>query len=96
MGDKRKAYEERLDAQLKEWSAQMALFKAKAGRTKAEMKIEYEKAVESLQQKHDEAGIKLRELKASGDEAWEDVKAGLEKAWTEVKTAFHEATSKFK
>ncbi len=28
--DKRKRYEEKLDAQLEEWSAQMALLKAKA------------------------------------------------------------------
>jgi hypothetical protein len=30
MNDKRKVYEEKLDAQLKEWSAQLALLKAKA------------------------------------------------------------------
>jgi len=96
MGDQRKAYEEKHDAQLKEWNAQIALLKAKAEKMTAEMKIEYYKAIESLQHKQGEAGIKLRELKASGDEAWEDMKAGLEKAWTEVKTAFHEATSKFK
>jgi len=31
MTDKRKAYEEKLDAQLKEWNAQIALLKAKGG-----------------------------------------------------------------
>ena len=34
MTDKRKTYEEKLDAQLKEWSAEIALFKAKADKTK--------------------------------------------------------------
>ena len=96
MGDQRKAYEEKLDAQLKEWNAQMVLFKAKAEKMTADMKVEYYKAMESLQHKQGEAGVKLRELKASGDEAWEDMKTGLEKAWAEVKTAFHEAASKFK
>ena len=96
MKDKRKAYEEKLDAQMEEWNAQIALLKAKADKAKAEAKIEYYKTIENLQQRQDEASAKLHELKAAGDEAWEDLKTGAEKAWAEVKTAFHEAVSKFK
>ena len=96
MKDKRKAYEEKLDAQLKEWSAQIALLKAKADNAKADAKIEYYKTIEALQHKQDEAGTKLHELKNAGDEAWEDLKTGAEKAWEEVKTAFQSAVSKFK
>lgn len=94
--DKRKAYEEKLDAQLEEWNAQIALLKARADKAKAEAKIEYYKTIEALQRKQDEAGAKLRELKTAGDEAWEDIKTGSEKAWDEVKAAFHIAASKFK
>ena len=96
MKDKRKAYEEKLDAQLEEWNAQIALLKAKAAKAKAEAKIEYNKTIEALQHRQDEARAKLHELKTSGDEAWEDLKTGAEKAWAEVKTAFHDAISKFK
>ena len=96
MMEKRKAYEEKLDAQLKEWSAQIALFKARADKAKAEVKIEYYKTIEALQHKQDEAGKKLHELKTAGDEAWEDLKTGAEKAWAEVKATFHSAASKFK
>ena len=96
MKDKRKAYEEKLDAQLDEWKAQIDLLKARAGKGKAEAKIEYYKTIEALQQKQDEAATKLHELKTSGDEAWENLKTGAEKAWDEVKAAFHSAASKFK
>ncbi|MHB8882816.1 MAG: sll1863 family stress response protein [Thermodesulfovibrionales bacterium] len=96
MTDKRKAYEEKLDAQIEEWNAQIALFKARADKAKAEAKIEYYKTIEALQQKQNEARAKLQELKTAGDEAWEDLKTGAEKAWDEVKTAFHSASSKFK
>jgi hypothetical protein len=96
MKEKRKAYEEKFDAQLDEWNAQIALLKARADKAKAEAKIEYYKTIETLQHRQDEAGTKLHELKTAGDEAWEDLKTGAEKAWAEVKTAFHEATSKFK
>ena len=96
MKDKRKAYEEKLDAQLKEWSAQIALLKAKADKARADVKIDYQKTIDTLQRKQDEAGTKLHELKTASDEVWEDLKTGAEKAWAEVKTAFHDAMSRFK
>ena len=96
MMEKRKAYEEKLDAQLKEWKAQIALLKARADKGKAEVKIEYYKTIEALQHKQDEAGKKLHQLKTAGDEAWEGLKTGAEKAWDEIKAAFHDAASKFK
>ncbi len=94
--DKRRAYEEKLDAQLKEWNAQFALLRAKADNAKAEAKIEYYKIIDALQHKQDEVTTKLQELKTTGDEAWEELKAGTEKAWAEVKTALDSAVSKFK
>ena len=96
MNDKRKAYEEKIDAQLEEWNAQIALFKAKADKGKAEAKMEYYKTIEALQHRQDEARTKLHELKTAGDETWEDLKTGAEKAWAEVKAALHSAASKFK
>ena len=96
MTDKRKAYEERLDAQLKEWSAEIALFKAKAEKAKAEVRIEYYKTIETLQGKQDAARKKLQELRSAGDDAWEDLKTGAENVWAEVKTAFNSAATRFK
>jgi uncharacterized coiled-coil DUF342 family protein len=96
MTDKRRAYEEKLEAQMREWNAQIDLLKAKADTAKAEAKVEYYARIEALQQKRDKARAKLQELKAAGDEAWEELKAGAEKAWAEVKSAIHDATSKFK
>ncbi|MDD2390285.1 MAG: coiled coil domain-containing protein [Desulfobacterales bacterium] len=96
MKDKRKAYEEKIDAQLKEWNSQIALLKAKAENAKADAKIDYYKAIDALEEKQNKARTKLQELKTSGDEAWEVVKAGAEKVWSEVKAAYHNAASRFK
>jgi hypothetical protein len=96
MNEKRKAYEEKLDAQLKEWNAQIDLLKAKAENNQADAKIYYYKRIGALEQKRNGAKMKLRELKSAGDEAWEELKTGAEKAWAEAKTAFHDAVSKFK
>lgn len=96
MTDKRKAFEEKFDAQLAEWNAQIALLKAKADTARAEAKVEYYAKIEALQHQRDMVRTKQQELKAAGDEAWEELKIGAEKAWGEVKTAFHDAAAKFK
>lgn len=96
MMDKRKAYEEKLAAQLEEWNAMVALLKAKADKATATAKIEYFEITEALQRKHDEAKTKLQELRAASDDVWEELKTGAEKAWDDVQTAFHNAASKFK
>ncbi len=95
MSDKRKAYEEKLDTQLNEWDAEIALLKAKAENAKSDAKIDYYKTIETLEHKQDKAKTKFQELKTSGDEAWEAIKGGMEKTWVEVKAAYHDAVSKF-
>ncbi len=96
MNDKRKAYEDKLDAQLKEWSTQLALLKAKADNAKADMKIHYYETIDTLQRRHDEVRKRLQELRAASDTAWGDLKTGVEKAWADVKTAYQDAMSRFK
>jgi hypothetical protein len=96
MDNRRKAYEEKIEAQLKEWNAQIDLFKAKADRAKAEAKIDFYKTIDILQGKEEEARAKLKELKTAGDAAWEDVKKGVDKAWAEIKSAYKDAASRFK
>lgn len=96
MTNKRKAYEEKLDAQVKEWSAEIALLKAKAENAQADVKVECVTKIDALQQKSDIAKAKLHELKGAGDETWEDLKTGVQKAWKEVNNAFHDIAAKFK
>lgn len=95
MSKKRQAYEEKFDAQLKEWNAEIALLSAKADKTKAEAKIEYYEMIETLQGQHKEAKAKLLEIRAASEDAWEDLKEGAEKAWDEIKTSFNHANSRF-
>jgi hypothetical protein len=96
MNDKRKAYEEKLDAQIKEWSAQINLLKAKATNATADMKIDYNETIDVLQRRQEEVKKQLKELQAAGDAAWEDLKIGLEKAWFEVRVAYQDAMLRFK
>jgi len=95
MADKRKVYEAKFDAQLKEWNAEITLFNAKADKAKAEAKIEYYKMIETLQGKQDTARMKLQELRTAGDDVWEDIRAGAENVWSDVMTAFQSAAERF-
>jgi len=96
MENKRRAYEEKLDAQLAELAAQIRLFKAKAATSKAEAKVEYYRAIDALQLKQSEASAKLRQMKSAGNEAWDDFKSGAEKAWEDMMKAYDDARSRFK
>jgi predicted nucleic acid-binding Zn-ribbon protein len=83
--DRRKAYEEKIDTQKDEGNAMMV----------AKTKSEYNKAIETLQHRQNEAETKLYELKSIGHETWEDLKTDARKTWDEAKAAFHRAASKF-
>ena len=96
MKDKRKAYEEKIDAQLKEWNTEIALLNAKADKAKAEAKVEYYKMIETLQGMQDKARMKLQEIRTTGDDVWDDLKTSAENVWAEVNSAFQSAATKFK
>ena len=84
----RKAYEDRLDAQLAEWTANLADFKAKAKVASVDGMIKVDETLEALKQRHAEAAVHLHNLKATGDDTWLQVKAGTDKAWRELKAMF--------
>ena len=90
----RKAYESKLDAQLAQWSADLDVLKAKAKRAEVDAKVAYDKSIDAMQRKHDEASKHLRDLKTASDDAWESVKTGTEKVWVEVKALFQGSTRK--
>jgi hypothetical protein len=95
MNEKRKAFYAAVDAQLDAWGAQIEHLKLRASAAKAEFLDEHTQTIEALQQRHAEAMVRLRELRASGDEAWDDLGAGLSRILAEGKTACHAAMSRF-
>ena len=65
----REAYREKLEAQMREWSAKIDLLKAKADQAEAEAKIEYSKRIEDLRQRKEALQTQLAELKNAGKPA---------------------------
>lgn len=91
-----KEYKEKLDAQLKEWSAQVNLLEARIDSFTADMKIMRAEEIQALRAKQHAASEKLKELgKATGD-AWEQVRVTADKMWDDLKKGLSDAQSKFK
>ena len=95
MGAK-KAYQDKMDAQIREWRAKIDVLKAKADKLEAGQRAKYYERIESLRHKQKAASAKLDELRHASEGAWEDVKTGMEMAWEDMKLAIEEAGKKFK
>ena len=92
----KEAYRQKLEAQMREWSAKIDVLKAKADQAEADAKIEYQNRIEDLRQKKEALQAKLSELQNASDAAWKDIKAGTERAAADLKDALQSALSKFK
>ncbi|MGB7932308.1 MAG: coiled coil domain-containing protein [Gammaproteobacteria bacterium] len=90
------AYQDKMDARLREWQAKIDALKARADQAEAEQKIQYYEEIETLRTKQQKVKQKLEELRSAGASAWQEVKAGVEVAWTDLEDAVQRATDKFK
>jgi hypothetical protein len=89
------AYQEKMEAQLREWAAKIDALKAKADRERADSKLAYYEQIEVLRQKQVDAQQKLDRLKRTGEAAWDELKQGIDHAWNDLKEAVGTATKKF-
>lgn len=92
----KEAYEQKLQAKLDEWSADIDKLKAKADSAEADLQLEYYKQIEELRSMQETAADKLIELKDAGDDTWEDIKAGVESTWDSLGNALNSFASRFK
>jgi uncharacterized coiled-coil DUF342 family protein len=91
-------YVQKLHAKLDEWSAEIDKLKAKADEVEADSRVEYQKQIQNLKQRRQEAEKKMAELRSSGEGAgaWQDLKAGAQQAWDSMEAALKSARTKFK
>ena len=90
------AYLAKVEAELKEWDAEIMQHEAKAERAQAQIQIQYYEQLAALRTKHTTAGEKLHELKQASGSAWESVKLGVESAWHELRSGLTSIAAKFK
>jgi len=86
---------ERFEAQLAEWTASIAQYRACAKRAEAEVRMEYDEITEELQRRRNEAGAQVLRLKASPDALWDELKSDLDRSWKGIRIAFQKAAIRF-
>jgi len=92
----RDAYIEKFKSQLDQWNAKIDPLEAKAREAGADAKIEYQRQLDELRARRDEAQAKLDQVRNASGEAWEDIKQGADDAWNACKHAVEDAVARFK
>ena len=89
-------YQQKMAAQLKEWSAQIDLLEAKMANAGADIKLRRTEELHALRARQQAAVEKMNELGRSTGEAWNQVKLTADKVWDDLKHGIGEAQAKFK
>jgi hypothetical protein len=77
-------YKQKIEPQLELVKAEIEVLKVKAKNTTSNMKISYDKEIETLEKNYTLMQLKLHKLSEFGEDAWEHLKKDLEHTWNLV------------
>jgi len=92
---KRDEYIEKMKSQLDQWNAEATRWEEKMKHAEADMKSEYQRQLEALHSRRDEAMYQLHQLQVASTDAWMDMMRGVEEAWKRMGEAVGQARSHF-
>lgn len=85
-------YKQKVEAKLELVKAEVEVLKAKAKNTSADMRIGYDKEIETLEKNYANVQLKLHKLGQVGEGAWDHLKNDIENAWESL-SAYAKKTS---
>jgi hypothetical protein len=89
-------YQQKMQARLDEWNAEIQKLRAKSSRASADVRLNINRQIRLLERDIEEAKVKLWEIAAAGEDAWESIKDGGEGAWDSLKSGVTNAATKLK
>ena len=92
----KEVYEQKIQAQVDEWDAEILKLKAQASKTTADVQINMNNQIKELRQKKETVNAKLIQLKEASEDSWEDLKVGIEEGLDLLKTTVDSILSKYK
>ncbi len=95
MNDK-ELYQQKMQARLDEWKAEVDKLKAKSSGASADAQLDINRQIRALERKIEEGKGKLSEIAAASEDAWESIKDGVESAWDALKSGVTDAAAKLK
>jgi hypothetical protein len=93
--NKRDEYLKKLKLQLDEWNAEVSKWEAKTRGAQADMRVEYEKQLETFRRQRDQGLEQMRKVQGATGDAWIDLVRGADDAWAKMREAFDKAQSHF-
>lgn len=91
-----KAYQQKLNAQLKEWKAGIDLLTAKAQKATAQARIEMTGQVDALSKQYEDLNAKVNGISAKGEDALESTREAINTAAEEFRKAFERTLKRTK
>lgn len=86
--DEKLVYLEKMQAQLKDWTAKIDALIVKADKAAVGKRAEYQEQIRALQAKKKIAEERLQILRTAGEGAWRDAKEAMEKISGDLRAAF--------
>ncbi len=86
---KRDEYVERMKQQLEEWNTDLEGLEAKLGEMAEPVRIKLEPQLSKVRDSYAGARQKLREVRAAGEESWEDMTDEAEHVWKTLKQSIN-------
>ncbi len=80
----KQAHYDKLNAQLREWTAKVEVVKARIAQGSANVRIEYHTQIEAWTTKESAIRKKLEDLRIASAEKYDSVKTTIQEAWTEL------------
>lgn len=94
--NERQLYQQKWQAQLDQWQADVNKFKAKASGSSADAQLRLNEQIKVIEGKIGEGKARLAEIAGASEDAWESLKKGGDSAWASLKSAVRDAASSLK
>ena len=92
----REAYQQKFEAQLKIWEAEIAKLKAQAEKANADAKADYYRRIDDLYEQQAKAKDYYDSMVEANDRAWKDFKTKSDAAWKDISEGIKAAWDRFR
>lgn len=91
----RDEYVSKMKEQLDRWNAELARLEAEGRKARAELEKRYEKDLQALRERREEALYQLKLVEGASTSAWSDIARGADEAWDRMRAALADARTHF-
>jgi chromosome segregation ATPase len=92
---RKETYQQKLQAQLDVWKAEISKLEARASQLEGEARIALLEQIEDLHANRKAITKKMEKLRDASDDAWQDIQTGIDGAWRNLDNAVRAAVSRF-